>query len=92
MREPKFKVGDRVRVMRASTKTERDLWGDSWIKEINEVVGKVLTIDCIYCDGWQEKHEYCKYGLEEGGFAYPEFVLQSEIRVGQQLLFSFAKE
>ena len=88
-RKPKFKVGDKVKVMRASTKKERDLWGDSWMCEMSKTVGKVLTIEYVYGDGYQEEYEYCKYALAENGYAYPEFVLQNEIRIGQQLLFSF---
>ena len=89
MRKPKFKVGDKVKVMRVSTKKERDLWGDSWIPEMSGTVGRVLTIDYIYCDNNQEEYEYCKYRFGESSYAYPEFVLQNEIRIGQQLLFEF---
>ena len=89
MRKPKFKVGDRVKVMRVSTKKERDLWGDSWVCGMSKTVGKVLTIEYVFGDGYQEEYEYCKYALAESEYAYPEFVLQNDMRVGQQLLFSF---
>ena len=88
-REPKFKVGDRVKVMRASTDEEHDLWMDSWVPEMSKTVGKVLTIEYVYGDDYQEENEYCKYALAESGYAYPEFVLQNDMRVGQQLLFNF---
>ena len=87
--KPKFKVGDKVRVLRASTDEEYDLWGDSWVDEMNEAVGKVLTIDYIYCSDYQEEYKYCKYSLVENGYAYPEFVLQNDMQVGRQLLFEF---
>lgn len=89
MRKPKFKVGNKVRVLRASTDEEHDLWGDSWVEGMDENIGKVLTIDYIYCDEWQKEYEYCKCTMGESGFAYPEFVLENEIQVGQQLLFDF---
>ena len=92
MRQPKFKVGDKVKVLRASTKKEHDLWGDSWTCDMSKTVGKVLTIDYTYDDDYQKKYEYCKYELVESGYAYPEFVLQNDIRVGQQLLFNFMRE
>ena len=92
MMKPKFKVGDKVKVMRASTKKEHDLWGDSWMREMSKTVGKVLTIDYIYHDDYQEEYEYCKYALVESDYAYPEFVLQNDMRVGQQLLFNFMEE
>ena len=89
MKEPKFKVGDKVKVMRASTKKERDLWGDSWEKyEMDRIIGEISTIDYVY----QEEYEYCKYALAESGYAYPEFVLQKANVVGQQLLFDFMEE
>lgn len=89
MRKPKFKVGDKVKVMRASTKKEHDLWGDSWMWEMSKTVGKVLTIDYVYHDDYQEEYEYCKYLLDKNDYAYPEFVLQKVNEVGKQLLFSF---
>ena len=87
--KPKFKIGDKVKVLRASTTEEHDLWGDSWIHEMSKTVGKVLTIGYVYGDDYQEEYEYCKYALVESGYAYPEFVLQKVNEVGKQLLFSF---
>ena len=89
MKKPKFKVGDKVKVLRASTEEEHDLWGDSWMGEMTKRVKQVLTIEYIYCDGYQEEYDYCKYIMKEDGYAYPEFVLQNDMRVGQQLLFNF---
>ena len=89
MRKPKFKVGDKVKVMRASTKKERDLWGDSWMPDMDKAIGKVFLISYVLSDDYQEEYEYCKYELVEGGYVYPEFVLQKVNEVGKQLLFEF---
>ena len=88
MKIPKFKVGDKVKVLRVSTKAEHDLWGDSWVGEMNKNVGKVVTIAYIYCGARQKEYEYCKYRVEKTNFNYPEFVLQNPTK-GQQLLFNF---
>lgn len=92
MKTPKFKVGDKVKVLRASTDKEYDLWGDSWVDEMDESIGKFLMIDYIYCSDWQNEYEYCKYSLKESGYAYPEFVLEKGTCVEQQLLFEFMEE
>ena len=89
MRKPKFKVGDKVKVLRASTEEEHDLWGDSWVPEMYKSIGKILTIDYIYSDEYREEYDCHKYSLEECGYCYPEFVLQKVNEVGKQLLFSF---
>ena len=90
MKKPKFKVGDRVRVMRASTDEEHDLWHDCWMPEMDDVIGKVMIITYVThdTDMWGDSL-YPKYNLLETGLNFPEFVLQNEIRVGQQLLFNF---
>ena len=93
MRKPKFKVGDKVRVLRASTEAEHDLWMDCWIGDMNKVIGKICTI--TYCNSnqcYDTDIVYSKYNLKECCLNFPEFVLESEIQVGQQLLFDFAKE
>jgi hypothetical protein len=86
---PKFEVGDKVRILRASTDEEYDLWGDAWCDSwMGENIGKVLIVNDL--QNWDNCYEYCKYRLN--GYWYPEFVLENEIRVGEQLLFSFMKE
>jgi hypothetical protein len=89
MRNPKFKVGDKVRVLRASTVAEHDLWHDSWEPSMNSAVGKIMTI--LYVDS-NDCSSYPKYSLEGMGMNFPEFVLEKEIRIGQQLVFAFMKE
>lgn len=87
MRTPKFKVGDKVRVLRASTDEEYDLWRDSWMQRMSYVIGKVMTI--VYVD---PNGNLCpKYRFKDTGLNFPEFVLEHEIKVSQQLLFSFFK-
>ena len=91
--KPKFKVGDKVKVLRASTEEEHDLWMDTWMPSMNDAIGKVCTIR--YCDSndyWNSDTKYPKYHLKEYNSNFPEFVLQSKIQIGQQLLFDFAKE
>lgn len=92
MRTPKFKVGDKVKVLRKSTYEEYDLWVDSWELCMDRVIGKICTI--TYCNPnryWDSDKIYPKYKLDECGFHFPEFVLENEIQVGQQLLFSFMR-
>jgi hypothetical protein len=88
-RNPKFKVGDKVRVLRASTEEEYDLWRDSWQPSMNRVVGKVMTIIRVYPNNCSPYPKYC---LEGTGMNFPEFVLEKEIRIGQQLMFDFMRE
>lgn len=89
MRKPKFKKGDKVRVLRASTDAEHNLWMDAWMPSMNEAIGKICTI--IYCNSnkcWKSDTLYPKYNLNEYGLNFPEFVLQ-DATIGKQLLFSF---
>lgn len=90
MRLPKFKVGDKVRVLRASTQEEYGMWKDSWMPSMNRVVGKVMTINYVYLNDYPQNHTlYPKYRFEGIGLNFPEFVLENEIQVGRQLLFDF---
>lgn len=90
MKTPKFKVGDKVKVLRASTKSEYDLWMDSWINAMNCAIGKVMTINYVNLNNLTcYSNLYPKYKFEEVPSNFPEFVLENEIQVGQQLLFSF---
>ena len=46
--KPKFKVGDKVRVLRVPTEEEYDLWKDSWLLEMDSAIGNEYTIShCI---------------------------------------------
>ena len=93
MRKPRFKVGDKVKVIRASTDAEHDLWRDLWMTRMNNVIGEICVI--IECDSnkcWGFDELYPKYVLDKCELYFPEFVLQNQIRIGQQLLFDFAKE
>ncbi len=87
MQKPKFKIGDKVKVLRASTLEEYNLWRDIWESEMNEVIGRVAVIESVSfsCDDC----DYHKYMLSITHYYFPEFVLQNEIQVGQQLLFDF---
>lgn len=85
--KPKFKVGDKVRVLRASTEAEHDLWRDCWMPSMNYAIGKIMTVK--YIGNTWEDCLYLKYSFEEIDLNFPEFVLQKEIRTGEQLLFSF---
>ncbi len=91
--KPKFKVGDKVKVLRASTDEEHDLWMNCWVSSMDYAIGKICTI--IHCDLHECRRSdniYPQYTLKEYSLNFPEFVLQSEIQIGQQLLFDFAKE
>lgn len=91
MRTPKFKVGDKVKVLRKSTDKEHDLWKDSWVLEMNDAVGNEYNIIEVMP---QERLSCPKYRLDLGGIKknFPEFVLQNVINVGEQLLFDFMYE
>ena len=92
--KPKFKVGDKVRVLRASTDEEHDLWVDSWVPfSMDKYIGEVHTIIDIltYSTDFVPNPEYATYRLSNS-YIFPEFVLQNEIQIGQQLLFSFMEE
>ena len=88
MRIPKFKVGDKVKVIRASTDEENDLWWDSWISEMSNYIGNKYTILGRSTTGDEYGATYPKYCLNNGGpdtYNFPEFVLQDAI-VGRQLM------
>ena len=81
--EPKFKVGDKVKVLRASTNEEEDLWGDAWVDSMNRTIGTIATITHVDYDN---KFSYPKYKLDSIGMSFPEFVLQAVVKIGEQLL------
>jgi len=87
LRTPKFKVGDKVKILRASTEVEHDLWCDSWMPSMNCAIGEVMTIEYVSSNG----NLYPKYRFQEGGLNFPEFVLENEIRIGEQLMFAFMR-
>jgi hypothetical protein len=92
MGTPKFKVDDKVKVLRASTDDEYDLWLDSWVDEMDFAIGNVYTIIRYITYGLAEGALYGKYILDDGTHCnFPEFVLQSEIQVGEQLEFDFMR-
>jgi len=88
MKPPKFKIGDKVRVLRASTSKEHNLWGDEWVSWMDVNIGKVLIVNNLKNHG--NHYKYYKYSLD--GCWYPEFVLERGIRIGQQLLFTFMEQ
>ena len=83
--KPKFKVGDKVKVLRASTGREEHLWCDVWVDiSMDVMIGKEYTIAYIYTEG-----DYDSLSYSFGDYIVPEFVLQKVNEVGKQLLFSF---
>jgi len=85
MKPPKFKIGDKVKVMRASTHAEEHLWDDVWFAEgMDCMIGEKYTIRAIN-DIWCG-NEFISYLV--GGYMLPEFVLQ-DATIGKQLLFDF---
>ncbi len=92
MRNPKFKVGDKVKVLRATTKEEdsHSVWYNSWNKDgMDCMVGQEYCVDYVntWSDGDTMYPQYCL----GGNYSFPEFVLQ-DITIGKQLLFSFMGE
>lgn len=87
MKTPRFKVGDNVKVLRASITAEEFLWGDCWCSLMDKNIGKVLIVDRL--QNWDNNYEYYKYSLD--GCWYPEFVLQ-DATVNKQLEFAFMKQ
>lgn len=90
MHKPKYKLGDRVKITRASTEGEHDLWMDSWNEEMDYTIGMVVTIKIVN-EMHKNSAKFCKYRFVEISFNYPEFVLEPEISVsvGEQLKFDF---
>ena len=83
--KPKFKVGDKVKVLRASTDKEEHLWCEVWVScNMDSMIGKEYTIEFIYTEGNYDSPSY-----SFGSYIVPEFVLQKINEVGKQLLFSF---
>ena len=88
MRKPKFKVGDKVKVLRASIDEEKHLWCDIWVGiSMDIMIGIEDTITYIYTEG-----DYDSPSYSFGGYIVPEFVLQKVNEVGKQLLFSFMEQ
>lgn len=81
----KYKIGDRVRVVRKVLREEF-----YWNPRMNDTVGKVYTILYITYQGWcQLKTET---GMESHNFFYLPESLEPEIAIGQQLEFEFMKD
>jgi len=89
MRTPKFKVGDKVKVLRASTAAEHDLWMDSWPPRMDKYIGKVLVV--LEVLNTENIYKSYKYHLSDVRLNFPEFVLQDEVRIGEQLVFDFMR-
>lgn len=87
---PKFKVGDKVKVLRASTEKEHDLWMDVWVYKMNCVINSICTITYVNTT-YSETFDtvYPKYRLDKCPLNFPEFVLQRYSEKGRQLLFPF---
>ena len=88
----KFKKGNRVKVLRASTQDEEHKWSDVWIPDMDRFVGKWCIIDYVNdstCCGLYIEGGNCKYFHTIWNF--PAFVL-AKTEVEQQLEFDFMKE
>ena len=83
MQNTKFKIGDKVKILRKSTDDEHDLWGDSWVGEMDKGIGTVATIEYVDCNN---RFPYPKYQLNFTYLNFPEFVLQKVVVKGQQLM------
>ena len=79
---PKFKIGDKVIISRASTEEEDSKWDDAWVSPMNKYIGN----ECIIT-------HLCENGVviltNSGAWQYPIFVLKP---VEKQMLFSFMYE
>lgn len=84
---PKFKVGDKVKVLRASTFDEDcTLWGDVWFPfGMDKFIGQEYIIKTVT----RIEYKYPSYRLEN--YNFPEFVLQ-DTTIGKQLLFPFMEK
>lgn len=89
MKIPKFKIGDKVKVLRAPNPSEEHLWDNTWYPPgMDKFIGGKYIIKAV--DDYVSDYEFASYRFE--GYGFPEFVLQKDIVVGQQLLFSFMEE
>ena len=89
MKVPKFKVGQKVKVLRAPTKAEYKLWYDSWMPEMDFAIGNEYIIMRCISYGLTHGAVYCKYELNDiSRLNFPGFVLQ-DTTIGKQLLFAF---
>ena len=87
----KFKKGDKVKVLRHSTKDEEELWGDCWTDEMGGSIGKRFIVRNS-CNNYSD-YDFRKYKLNDNSDCwFPEFVLEKEPVAGEQLVFSFMKE
>ena len=91
----KFKVGDRVRVIR------EDIFWSYWMLEMSSLVGEVHTIvgECRLADKACPTLVVPGYNSgiisgmrERGEYGFPEHCLELAIQPGEQLLFAFMKE
>lgn len=76
IRKYKLKVGSKVKVIR-SAESRTDGWHNSWVSEMTDTIGKVLTIGSV-----NENSDSGIY-LSEIGCSYPFFVLRpNKLRLG----------
>ena len=71
--QEKFKVGDKVKIIRAAGCGEND-WENAWVSEMDEYVGKVATVE-VLC-GMGGIGLRCEEIDEDGEFRFPYFVLE----------------
>ena len=79
----KFKIGDKVRVIRIA-KSRENGWDNSWVPGMNDYVGRVFKI--------LKKDTGKGVCLGDEHWNFPEFVLEPEIKSGDQLLFNFMED
>lgn len=86
----KFNIDDKVRIVRKITKQEAEEWSNGWVSEMDDCVGKIGIImqrNIWDLDGQCVEEYEIEVGYES--WWYPIWVLEPEIRIGEQLQFSF---
>ena len=87
MRKSKYKIGDKVRVTRIAA-SHKNGWTNSWNSCMDCCVGKLFSV--------VQDHKRSGYTLDTRAvtscnYSFPEFVLEPEIKPGEQLEFDFMK-
>lgn len=87
MRKFKYKIGDKVRVTRIAASQENG-WENSWPDIMDRCVGHVFEVTYVYGKSGIQLDTKDMTGSMYG---FPEFVLEPEIKIGEQLEFDFMK-
>jgi hypothetical protein len=68
----KFKVGDRVRILR-KVKSGARFWANDWVEPMDATVGK---IGWVLYPGNQRSHDVCVRVPGHNAWGYPDFALK----------------